>query len=86
VAIVQEARDLAVGRDPLAVGGKRRHGPERIADADRERAPRAGSARLATRVESAQPDGQRVQERHDVNALVRRLLVLEHENRRATGV
>ena len=86
MALVQEARDPVVGRDPIAVGGERRHGAEVIADAQRERAARAGPARLAAGVESVQPDGERMQQRGHLDASVGQLLVLEHQHRRAAGV
>ena len=86
MALVQEARDPVVGRDPLAVGGERGHGAEAIAQAQPERASSASGAHLPSRVKSVQPDHQRVHERDDVDAPVGHLLVLEHQHRRAAGV
>ena len=86
MAVLQKAGDPMIGRDPVAVGGKRRHGAEAIAEPQPERAPPAGGARLPSRAEPVQPDNQRVEERDDVHAPVRDLLVLEHEHRRAARV
>ena len=83
---VEEARDRAVGRDSLAVGSERRHSSQLVAEAERKRATFPRGARLAARVEPAQPDRQRVHERDDVHAPVRHALVLDHEDRRAAGV
>jgi hypothetical protein len=86
MAIVEEAGDLVVGEDPLAVGGERRHGAEAIAALERTRAPLTGHAPFESTLKSEQPHGEWMQAGDEVDAPVGHPLVLGHQDRRAAGM